>query len=397
MKEIYEISARRINNVSTEFTRGIMDSIHWNARLIGIRGSRGVGKTTLMLQHIKLKRADPDEVLYVSLDNLWFSSHSLTDLTDDFVKRGGRYLYIDEVHKYPDWSTVIKNLYDDYPKLKIVFTGSSLLEILNARADLSRRSVVYSMQGLSFREYLNMTLGEDFPVLKLSEIVKNHVSIATKINKSIRPLKYFPLYLQKGYFPYFNEEPEVYYQRIGEVVNMILEIELPLLRNLEVQYVSKVKQLLQIVAETAPFIPNVSKLSEKIGINRNTLSSYLFFLDGAHLTHNLYRDSKGIGRLQKPDKIFLENTNFMYAFAPSEVNTGNLRETFFMNQLSHLHRVEYTDIGDFQIDNKLVFEVGGQSKTKRQIKDIPNSFVAADQIEYGRAETIPLWLFGFLY
>jgi len=335
--------------------------------------------------------------LYVSLDNLWFSNHSLADLADDFVKKGGGFLYIDEVHKYPEWSATIKNLYDDYPDLKIVFTGSSLLEILNARADLSRRAVIYSMQGLSLREYLNMTLNKHFEAYSLEEIVKNHVSIASKINKEIRPLKYFNTYLKHGYFPFFNEDLDVYYRRIGEVINLILEIELPMLRQLEVQYVPKIKQLLQTIAETAPFIPNVSKLSEKININRNTLASYLIFLDEANLTNNLYRDSKGISRLQKPNKIFLENTNFMFALAPEEINIGNMRETFFFNQLSHIHRIEFPEDGDFLIDRKFLFEIGGKTKSIRQIKGIANSYIAADQIEYGHNNIIPLWLFGFLY
>jgi hypothetical protein len=397
MQEIYEKSARKINSVSTEFTRGIMDSIKWNARMIGIKGARGVGKTTLLLQYIKKNITDREEVLFVSLDNLWFSEHSLSGLTNDFVQKGGRYLFIDEVHKYPDWSVEIKNIYDDFPELKIVFTGSSLLEILNARADLSRRALVYSMQGLSFREYLNLTTGTVFPVFTLKEILKRHGEIAFEINKAIKPLRHFQAYLKLGYFPFFAEVPELYHQRIEEVANMILEIELPMLRNVEISYIPKLKQLLQIIAETAPFMPNVSKLSEKIGINRNTLATYLFFLQEAHLIRNLYRDSKGITRLQKPDKIFLENTNYMYAFAPDSVNTGNLRETFFMNQLTNMHRVEYTDQGDFLVDARYVFEIGGKLKSKKQIQGIPNSYIAADNIEYGHSNTIPLWMFGFLY
>ena len=397
MNELYERSERRINNVSTDFHRGLMDFINWNARLIGIRGARGVGKTTLLLQHLNRLRKDTDEVLYVSLDNLWFSQHSLLDLVDDFEKKGGRFLCLDEVHKYPDWSIAIKNLYDDFPKLKIVFTGSSLLEILNARADLSRRAVVYPMQGLSFREFLNMTLRRNFPVVSLQDLLKEHVEIAREINKAIRPLKHFPEYLKQGYYPFFTEDADLYFQRIGEVANMILEIELPLLRKMEIQYVSKIKQLLQVIAETAPFIPNVSKLSEKIGINRNTLSTYLFFLREAHLTRNLYRDSKGISRLQKPDKIFLENPNFMYAFAPDVVNTGSLRETYFMNQLEYAHRVEYTAQGDFLVDGRYVFEIGGRSKNDRQIRGIPHAWVAADHLESGHGNVIPLWMFGLLY
>ena len=242
-----------------------------------------------------------------------------------------------------------------------------------------------------------MTLGFKFPVVSLQELLKEHVNIAREINEAIRPLKHFPLYLKQGYFPFFTEGADSYFQRIGEVVNMILEIELPLLRKVEIPYVPKIKQLLQVIAETAPFMPNVSKLSEKIGINRNTLATYLFFLREAHLTRNLYRDSKGISRLQKPDKIFLENTNFMYAFNPDGVNTGNLRETFFMNQMEYAHRIEYTAQGDFQVDNRYVFEIGGQTKNDLQIRGIPHSYIAADNLEYGHGNIIPLWMFGLLY
>src|ERR1019366_2141664 len=291
----------------------------------------------------------------------------------------------------------LKNIYDDYPDLKIVFTGSSLLEILNARADLSRRAVVYSMQGLSYREFLNLKSGLTLPSFTLKELLENHLTIAKQLNKKIKPIKHFGEYLKNGYYPFFQEIPELYYQRIEEVVNLILEIELPLLRKVEVAYVSKLKQLLQIISESVPFIPNVSKLSERIGVNRNTFISYLYFLQEAHIIRNLYKDAKGITQLQKPDKIFLENTNFQYAFSPVNANIGNLRETFFANQLSQSHLIEYTEQGDFSIDRKFLFEIGGKNKRDKQIKKIKNSFVVADNIEYGSNNTIPLWLFGFLY
>ena len=397
MKTLYEKFYRKLENTSLQFTRSAMDSIRWDARLIGIKGARGVGKTTLILQYIKKYLPLNESTLYVSLDNIWFGQNSLSSLTDYFVKHGGKFLFLDEVHKYPNWSQELKNIYDDYPELKIVFTGSSLLEILNARADLSRRAIVYSLQGLSYREFLNLKLGLELPSFALNELLENHPTIALQLNSKIKPIQHFNEYLKAGYYPFFQEIPELYYQRIEEVVNLILEIELPLLRKVDVAYVSKLKQLLQIISESVPFIPNVSKLSERIGINRNTFISYLYFLQEAHIIRNLYKDAKGITKLQKPDKIFLENTNFQYAFSPLSANTGNLRETFFANQLSNSHLVEYTEQGDFVIDGKFLFEIGGKNKTTKQIKKIKNSFVVADNLEYGSNNTIPLWLFGFLY
>jgi hypothetical protein len=397
MKSLQEKFYRKIQETSLAFVRGEMDTIVWDARLIGLKGARGVGKTTLILQYIKKNLPLNEETLYVSLDNIWFAENKLTELTDSFVKQGGKFLFLDEVHKYANWAQELKNIYDDYPKLKIVFTGSSLLEILNARADLSRRAVVYTMQGLSYREYLNLILKVDLPIFSLEDIVINHVSIAQKLNFEMKPLKHFDSYLKSGYYPFFQEEPSLYYQRLEEVINLILEIELPLLRKVDIAYVIKLKQLLQIISQSVPFMPNISKLSERIGINRNTLISYLFYLQEAHITKNLYKDAKGITQLQKPDKIFLENTNLQYAFSPNNTNRGNIRETFFVNQVSFKHLTEYTDDGDFSVERTYTFEIGGGNKTGKQIKHIKNSYVVADTIEYGTGNKIPLWLFGFLY
>lgn len=374
-----------------------MNQIHWDARLIGIKGARGVGKTTLLLQYIKENLPIDETTLYVSLDNIWFAENKLSTLTDTFVKKGGKYLFLDEVHKYPNWSQELKNIYDDYPELKVVFTGSSLLEILNARADLSRRAVVYTLQGLSFREYLGLKTGLNLPVLGLEQLLGNHFPIAREINNQLKPLQYFEGYLKTGYFPFFLEVPELYYQRIEEVINMTLEIELPLLRKVEVSYISKLKQLLQILSESVPFIPNVSKLSERIGVNRNTFITYLYYLQEANLTRNLYKDASGITQLQKPDKIYLENTNFQFALAPSNTEIGAVRETFLANQLGYQFRIDYTEQGDFLIEQNYTIEVGGRGKTTQQTQGISNSYIAADNLEYGSGTKIPLWMFGFLY
>lgn len=397
MNTLYEKYIRIINATPLDFSRSIMELIQWDARLIGIKGARGVGKTTLLLQYIKKNLPVDQTSLYVSLDNIWFAENTMSALADQFVKQGGKFLFLDEVHKYPNWSQELKNIYDDFPELKIVFTASSLLEILNARADLSRRAVVYSMQGLSYREYLNLKLGLNLPKVALNEILVNHTAISREINATIKPLQHFNDYMQKGYYPFFREVPELYFHRVEEVINLILEIELPLLRKVEIAYVAKLKQLLQIISESVPFVPNVSKLSERIGINRNTFVSYLFFLQEAHIIRNLYKDAKGITQLQKPNKIYLENTNLQYALSPGKANMGNTRETFFINQLSEKHTVEYIEESDFLVDHKLIFEVGGKSKKQAQIRNIVNSYLVIDDIEYGVGNRIPLWLFGFLY
>jgi predicted AAA+ superfamily ATPase len=397
MTTLYEKYLRKINATPMHFTRGLMDTIRWDARLIGIKGARGVGKTTLLLQYIKKNLPIDSSSLYVSLDNIWFTENTVSALADQFVKQGGKFLFLDEVHKYPNWSQELKNIYDDYPELKIVFTASSLLEILNARADLSRRAVVYTMQGLSYREYLNLKLGLDLPKYTLATILAQHVAIASEINQKIKPLQHFKDYLHHGYYPFFQEVPELYFHRIEEVLNLILEIELPLLRKVEVAYVAKLKQLLQIISESVPFVPNVSKLSMRIGVNRNTFVSYLYFLEEAHITRNLYKDAKGITQLQKPNKIFLENTNLQYALSPNQANLGNIRETFFINQLCAQHTLEYIEESDFLVDHQFIFEVGGKSKNDGQIKNLKNSYLVLDDIEYGIGTKIPLWLFGFVY
>jgi predicted AAA+ superfamily ATPase len=396
MEELVELSLRRIAGVSMKFVRNFMDRVQWESRLIGLRGARGTGKTTLLLQHIRQRHGDSlNRVLYVSLDNLWFSRNTLEDLASSFVKAGGTHLFLDEVHRYPEWPRVIKNLYDDYPELFIVFTGSSLLDILDSRADLSRRAVMYTMQGLSFREYLNMTLATGFPPHALEDILENHGRLSTEICGAIKPFEFFSKYLESGYYPYFMEGSSTYLMRLGETVSMILEMELPLLRQVQTAYVPKLKQLLGIISESAPFIPNISRLSERIGINRQTLLAYIQYLEEARLTRNLYREARGISVLQKPDKIFLENTNLMFLFKGSLWDKGNVRETFLLNQLACDHSVVFPEIGDFLASGKHLIEVGGKRKTR---KNVPSGgYIAADDIEFGYGSRIPLWLFGFLY
>jgi hypothetical protein len=398
MEELFEKYQQKLHYTSIDIVRSIMQDINWNSRLIGIKGARGIGKTTLLLQYIKIHLKDEqDKALYVSLDNIWFSNHSLIELVDYFVKREGKYLFLDEVHKYPNWTQELKNIYDDYPDLKVVFTGSSLLEILNARADLSRRAIVYKMQGLSFREFIAFETAISFDSYSLEEVLENHVEISKNILSKIKPLPLFELYLKRGYYPFYKENPEMYGIILLEIINMSLEIELPLLRKVDLAYVYKIKQLLLIVSESVPFVPNTSKLSEKIGIVRGTLLLYLHYLDEIGITCNLYKESGGISKLQKPNKIFLDNSNLMFALAPSSMNIGNMREAFFANQLGYQHQLTYIEQTDFLVSRKYSFEIGGKNKKTKQISELENAYIAADNLEFGYKNTIPLWLFGFLY
>lgn len=397
MERLFEIFAKKIALTDTRFVRNLVNEIEWSARLVGLRGARGVGKTTLLLQYIKLNHSLDGTVLYASVDNIWFSEHKLYDVATDFAKRGGRFLFLDEVHKYPNWSQELKNIYDDLPELNVVFTGSSLLEILNGNADLSRRAIVYEMQGFSFREYLNRNLELSLSVIELPAVLHDHIQLSQEILSQVKVLKYFSEYLRNGYYPFYNELPSLYYSRINEVINFIIEVEIPQLRAVDVAYVHKIKQLLYVIAESAPFIPNITKLSERIGITRNALLAYLNALHESKLTMSLQKQGNGLNLLQKPDKLFLENTNLMAALADTQADTGNLRETFFANQLRYRHTVNISVQSDFLIDGKYTFEIGGKEKGRKQIDGLDNAYIAADNLEYGFGNKIPLWLFGFLY
>ncbi len=386
-----------INETSLNFERYLLNELPWNRRLIGIKGSRGIGKTTLILQYIKKQYQQSNKAIYVSLDDMFFAENSLLDFADMFVSKGGEHLFIDEVHKYPNWAVEIKNIYDYHPKLKVVFTGSSLLEILNARADLSRRALVFNMQGLSFREFLIFRYNIKINSVSLEDILLNHTKIALNISKKTKPLQYFDEYLKTGYFPFFEGNTVLYYKQLQEIINMILEIELPLLRNTDISIVNKIKQLLLIVSKSVPFKPNVSAISNKIQVTRKTILDYINYLNDAGIFKVIHKNSIGVSLLQKPEKLYLDNTNFAYMLAQDIASIGNIRETFFLNQISNNNTVSYPNKGDFFINDKFTFEIGGKNKTNKQIKNIDNSYVVADNIEYGYDKTIPLWLFGFLY
>ena len=399
METLFAKQNRLLSLTSTKIVREIMNTINWDARLIAIRGARGVGKTTTMLQYIKLHYpAYSHEALYCSLDSVYFSNHSLITLGEDFYKSGGKHLFLDEIHKYPTWSQEIKELYDLYPDMRIVISGSSLLNILNGDADLSRRCIPYSMQGLSFREYLMFYHNINIKPQKLESILENPTSICAEVNEKCRPLPLFKDYLQHGYFPYYMQNMVDYYTTIEQVANFVIETELPLLCNVDPGNVRKIKALLGIIASSVPFEVDIAKLSTAIGIHRNTTIAYLTDLAKADLLTLLYSDLLSVKKMQKPDKIYLENANMIYALAAKDIKIGTVRETFVINQLKYQHEVEYgKQTGDFKVDSKYLFEVGGSDKTFKQIADIPQSYILADDIEFPYGNKLPIWAIGFLY
>lgn len=400
MKQLFPVFHRHLENLNEDFERYLLKEIRWKNRLIAITGARGSGKTTLLLQYIKREYGmQPEDVLYVSLDNIWFTNNHLYNLAHDFLLMGGKALFLDEVHKYPGWSREIKNIYDDFPDLKVVFTGSSMLEIYKADADLSRRAKHYPLHGMSFREYLILEglLKKTEKTYSLPELLENHVAISRDILKRIKPIPAFKKYLEYGYYPYYKEDLEGYHERILHTFNTIIETDLPSVENIEIYSINRIKKLFFILSELVPFTPNVSKLSAEIDITRISLMNYLHYLEKADAIMLLNKEAKGMPQMVKPDKIYLQNTNYAYALSPDNTDIGTLRETFFFNQLRVKHKVTYTKETDFKIDNKYYFEIGGKNKGKSQIASLPNAFLALDNIESGIKNEIPLWLFGFLY
>ena len=397
MEKLVQKFYEKYASVDTEIIRDIMNEIDWSNRIIGIKGSRGVGKTTLVLQYIKQNFAPDRNVLYVSLDNLYFSDNTLYDLADVFHKKGGKLLVIDEVHKYANWTTEIKNIYDDLPGLKIIFTGSSLLHLRQTKADLSRRAVMYEMPGLSFREYLHFQTNFRFPVLTLEEIMNNHIQLSVGIIKKIKPLAFFGDYLNYGYYPFFKENLASFHQKLSEIILTVLEVDIPQFALIQTANIVYLKRLLRIISSSVPFKPNMNGLSSRTGISLNTMKTYIGLLKDAQLLQLLYMPEKGINSLNKPEKIYLNNSNLMYNQGEENVNIGNIRETFFFNQVNVKYEINASADADFLVADKFTFETGGKNKQTRQIKDVPDSFVVKDNIEIGSGNVIPLWMFGFLY
>lgn len=400
METLFAKQNRLLAITPTEMVREIVSTINWDAHLIAIRGARGIGKTTVMLQYIKLHyHANTAEALYCSLDSMYFSNHSLVSLGEEFHKIGGKHLFLDEIHKYPTWSKEVKELYDLYPDMRIVITGSSLLNILNGDADLSRRCIPYSMQGLSFREYLHFYHNIQIAPRSLGDILSAPAALCAEVNSKCKPLPLFKDYLQHGYFPYYKQNHTDYYTTIEQVANFVVETELPQLCNVDPGNIRKIKALLGIIASSVPFEVDIAKLSTAIGVHRNTTVGYLLYLAKADLLTLLYSDLMSVKKMQKPDKIFLENPNMSYALASTtDIKIGTVRETFVVNQLKYQHDVEYSkQAGDFKIDGNCIFEVGGADKTFRQIAGTPNSYILADDMEFPFGKKLPLWMIGFLY
>ena len=399
MESLFNKQERLLAQTSTRIVRSIIDTIHWGNRLIAIRGSRGVGKTTLMLQYIKKNyKAGSREVLYCTLDSIYFSSHSLIGLIEKFYMQGGKHLFLDEVHKYPSWSREIKEAYELYPMMRIVFSGSSLLKILNADADLSRRCIPYTMYGLSFREFLMFYKNIDLPKFTLQEVLSNAGNICHEVNEKCRPVQMFKEYLQEGYYPFFAGNREDYYIALENVVNLILEQEMPLLCGVDPAYVRKLKALLGFLSTSIPYQVDITKLSGILGLTRNTVITYLQSLDRAELIKLIYSDLSSVKKMQKPDKIYIQNTNLLYAIASAPISVGTVRETYVVSQLYVNHTVEYgKSQGDFVVDHKYTFEVGGSDKTFKQIADLPDSYILADNMEFSSGNKLPIWLVGMTY
>ena len=396
LRPIVDFYHGKLAQVTLDFKRYLYPQINWDARVIGIKGERGVGKTTMLLQRIKEKYVNPDDTFYMSLDHYWFKTHTLQDLVTFLYNHGITEMYIDEVHKYKDWSSILKNLVDQYADLRIVYTGSSLLEIDNSKVDMSRRQTPYILKGMSFREYLQYEGILQMEAVPLEVLLSNHAAVAMNIISKTKVLKEFNKYMEHGVYPFYKESGSDFLVRLKEVVNTVIESDLPAVEKITYETIEKCKKLFMIIAENVPLQPNVERLAQSLSTTRDTLLSILYNLDKAEVLELHTVELKSYKKLVNPAKIYLGNTNLMYAFTP-KVEVGTLRETFFIDQLSAVSSVQMPAKGDFLIDGKYLFEVGGPSKDFEQIAGIKNSYIGADEIETGYGAIIPLWMFGLLY
>ena len=378
-----------LRSISTTFHRYMFNRINWDNRLLGLVGPRGIGKTTLMLQYAK-EKLNRNTTLFVNADDLYFSAHHLVDLADEFVKRGGTHLIIDEIHKYKDWARELKLIYDYHADLKVFFTGSSILDIHKGSTDLSRRAIVYSMQGLSFREYLEMFHHIKIPAYSLTDIIQHRAELPDKF----RPYAYFQSYLEQGYYPFSKEDQ--FNISLQQVINKTLEVDIPQYAEMSISTTRKLKQLLIIIAQSVPFKPNMSSIATILGVSRNNLSDYFLYLEEAGLIAQLRDGTGGIRGLGKVDKVYLDNPTLMYSLGQDTSEIGNIRETFFLNQTRVEQKVITSAISDFQIAN-YIFEVGGKNKKQKQLQGSENGFIVKDNIEQGYMNVIPLWQFGLNY
>lgn len=392
-------STLRVSRVSTVFKRYLWSQINWNNQLNIVVGARGVGKTTLLLQYLKEQFSPSGSALYASLDHLFFSQHTLVALAEAFVQRGGRLLALDEVHKYPEWSKEVKIIYDQFPELQLLVSGSSTTEILRGEGDLSRRARIYHLRGLSFREYLHFAEGQYFPSITLQDILTKAIPLSLDISQQVRPIQFFESYLSYGYYPFFKEDKEGYAERLRQIINVVIESDIPAVFKVDYSAALNIKKLLGLLAEMMPFKPNVQKLSHQLDLSRSTLIKYLQYLGRADLLQLLYSEAKGISLLNKPEKLYLQNPNLAFALIKGKKpNIGSLRETFFLNQTSAVHEVRYPrKSGDFLVDENYLFEIGGAGKSTAQIRGEKNAWLVSDNVEVATSHRLPLWLFGFLY
>lgn len=390
MELLKQLSDSAIKSTDTRFLRYMYHLIPWENRMTAIVGPRGVGKTTLLLQYIKLHLSTKD-ALYVSAESIYFANHTLFDTAMRFSQYGGRHLFIDEVHKYKGWATELKMIYDNLPALQVVFTGSSVLDIYKGTADLSRRVLVYQMQGLSFREFLNMRFGTDVPVYSLQQIVDHEVVLPQQIE---HPLALFDEYIHHGYYPFFNDYG--YEIRLGQIVSMTLETDIPQYANYSIAVSTKLKELMQVIADSVPFKPNMSTIATAVKVDRNKLPDYFDLMARAGLISLLREPTKGVRVLGKVEKVYLDNTNLAFALTTSEPDKGNLRETFFFNQMRVNNSVFNSPVSDFLIDGR-TFEIGGRNKGQKQIAEAEDGYVVKDGIETGFGNVVPLWCFGMNY
>ena len=396
IQRVYDESAERIRMTDCAFHRYLFSQIDWTARVVALNGPKGVGKTTMFLQYLKEHREVAEHALYVSLDDIWVDAFELYDLVKYHVQNGGTSVYIDEVHYLKDWSRLVKNLYDSFKSLRIAYTGSSILQMKRGSGDLSRRQVEYTLAGLSFREFLNLEGKGDFDPVGLEELLRDHVRLAEKVVSKVRVLPLFRRYLVSGYYPFYREDAAHYGRKLVQVVNQVLERDLPMVEDITPDTIRKARRMLTILAASTPQTPNITELSRNLGMDRKQGIKILYLLQRAGLTGLLAEDADALKYLGAPSKIFCDNGNLMQALV-ARPDTGTMREAFFNNQLGVGHVTTYPTKGDFLVDGKHLFEVGGAKKTFAQIKDAPDSYLAVDGVEVGRGNRIPLWLFGFLY
>ena len=382
-----------VEDKSYTLSRELLKQVDWSHRSICIKGFRGVGKTAFILDHIRKMYPGDDSVLFINLNNFYFTKRKIYSFADEFSKLGGKVLFLDQIQKYPDWSSELRMCYDLIPDLKIVFTSSPVLRVAEGNPDLQGIVKIYHLEGLSFREFLNYKTGENFQVYGFEEIMKDHIRISTEIVSKVKPLAFFSQYLQTGYFPYFMADPNFFSIKLLKNINLALEIDVPYLNQIELKYLSKLRKLLHIIATQTPFIPNISKLAASVEVSRATIMNYLRYLKNARLINLLYSNGNdNPDQMKKPDKVYMHNTNLLYAIAPNNIESLNLRHTFFFNQVGYQNQVEASPKADFRVNGKYDFFVGG-----RKTEPADNTFGAADMIETGNINTVPLWLFGFLY